>query len=68
MKKTLIIAVIALAAFTSCKKDRNCTCTDGKDSSTTTYLKVTKAQGKANCYNYSYTYNKTTTDITCTLE
>ncbi len=56
MKKTAIIAIIALACgFASCKKDRTCTCIYSKswasssDTQITTYNKVTKNSALATC-------------------
>ena len=56
MKKTVFIAIVALAfSFASCKKDRTCTCvynnagSSSTDTQVTTYNKITKKSGNANC-------------------
>ena len=56
MKKTLFIAIVALAiGFASCKKDRTCTCTHSEMGSTktdteiTTYTNVTEKSALATC-------------------
>ena len=56
MKTTVFIAIATLAfSFASCKKDRTCTCTysnagsSNTDTQVTTYNKITKKSGNANC-------------------
>lgn len=56
MKKTAIIAIVALAcSLASCKKERTCTCTYSKpwtsdsDAQVTTYTDITKKAALANC-------------------
>lgn len=56
MKKTVILAIVALAcSFASCKKDRTCTCTYNKawasssETQITTYNHVSKKSALATC-------------------
>lgn len=55
MKKIAFIAIIALAAFSSCKKDRTCTCvvtksgSAGAETEVTTYSGVTKRSALHSC-------------------
>ncbi|MBA3664452.1 MAG: hypothetical protein H0W61_09625 [Bacteroidetes bacterium] len=73
MKKILLTAAIAGLSMVSCKKDRNCTCTDSDSTggaayvSTTTIVKSTKAQAKANCVSTKYTDGGVTFTSNCVL-
>ncbi len=69
MKKKVFLSFIVLAALSSCKKDRVCTCTYpviGDDK--TTYTEVTKGQAQANCLSYTRTEDNSTYDVTCKLD
>jgi hypothetical protein len=70
MKKAiLMVAVIAAASFTSCKKDRVCTCVNSTGgSSIVTYTKASKRDARARCLSYTDTYNGATFTTTCTLK
>jgi hypothetical protein len=70
MKKAiLMVAVIAAASFTSCKKDRTCTCVDSNGgSSVVTYTKSAKRDARSQCLSKSYTINGATYTTTCTLK
>lgn len=73
MKKILLVASIAGLTMVSCKKDRTCTCTNSSSAggtatvSTVTLVKVTKAQGKANCIKTTSTNNGATYTQDCKL-
>jgi hypothetical protein len=70
MKKAiLMVAVIAAASFTSCKKDRTCTCVDSTGgTSIVTYTKSSKRDARSQCLSKSYVVNNTTYTETCTLK
>ncbi len=77
MKKIILVVAVAVLALASCKKDRNCTCTEtasglisGSNVSDTTFTKVSKNEAETKCTaldeNFSVTgqsYSKT-----CTLK
>lgn len=70
MKKAiLMVAVIAAASFTSCKKDRTCTCVDSNgNSKVVTYTKASKRDARSQCLSYTYTVGGATYTTTCTLK
>jgi hypothetical protein len=74
MKKVIFIAFVAVAALTSCKKDRTCTCTtvagSYTDTQVTTYTAAKKADARAACMSTSYipTGSTVTVTTTCTLK
>lgn len=79
MKKGLLfVAVISAFSFASCKKDLTCTCTTVStptgggtaitNVSTVTFTKATKAAGRANCLNETYTGSNYTSVTTCELK
>jgi hypothetical protein len=71
MKKSiLMVAVIAAASFTSCKKDRTCTCVDsvGGGTSIVTFTKASKRDARSQCLSYTRTANGATYTTTCTLK
>lgn len=51
MKKVLFIPIVAVAFFTSCKKDRTCTCTTVGSSTSQVYTlkKISKSDAKNAC-------------------
>jgi hypothetical protein len=53
MKKVFMIVVLAGLSFTSCKKDRSCTCTGSNANSSTrvggVIKNVTKSKAKTEC-------------------
>ena len=66
MKKVILFAaVVAAISFTSCKKERDCTCTDTytavgsspvvSPAQKVTYKDVTKRQAKNNCISWTTT-------------
>ena len=68
MKKTLLIAIVAVASLASCKKDRTCTCVSGGTTTVYTLTKITKSNAKDACLATStQTSGSTTTTTTCTL-
>jgi hypothetical protein len=70
MKKAiLMVAVIAAASFTSCKKDHTCTCVDSNgNSSVKTYTKASKRDARSQCLSYTVTNANVTYTNTCTLK
>ena len=71
MKKILIIVAMATLTGTSCTKDRTCTCTDntGGPETTTTLVKVSNGQAKANCVTIKSVDSKGNTYTrSCTLK
>lgn len=70
MKKAiLMVAVIAAASFTSCKKDRTCTCVSSTGtSSVVTYTKSAKRDARSQCLSYTATSGSATYTNTCTLK
>jgi hypothetical protein len=79
MKKVILFAaVVSAISFTSCKKERDCTCTVTKSTpglgtatytEKTTYKDVTKSQGKNNCISWTKTDdNGAVTTEDCTLK
>lgn len=58
MKKGMIlVAGVAIFAFSSCRKNYTCTCVDSDDGYTETYtlLKQKKADAETICDSYEYT-------------
>jgi hypothetical protein len=52
MKQIFLIGILFLAiSFTSCKKDRHCTCTDGR----TFVIHDSKKKATTTCEGYGYT-------------
>ncbi len=50
MKKVLLTAIVAVAALSSCQKERDCTCTLADGTTTTTTIpKASKSDQKAAC-------------------
>jgi hypothetical protein len=76
MKKAiLMVAVIAAASFTSCKKDRTCTCvttnSNGGAAYTgiVTYTKAKKGDARSQCLSSTtLLINGSTNTTTCTLK
>lgn len=71
MKNTLLVAVFASLAMTSCKKDYTCECTGAglpQQYSSTEYKKVKKKDAKASCDNISATYKSYGADISCSVK
>ncbi len=67
MKKILLTAIVAVAALSSCQKERDCTCTfdflGATTSTTTTVPKASKSDQKAACEALN-----TTSGYTCELD
>ena len=65
MKKVILFAAVAAISFASCKKERDCVCTDTYtpvggaaqvgSAETVTYKDVTKSQAKNNCISWTKT-------------
>jgi hypothetical protein len=70
MKKAiLMVAVIAAASFTSCKKDRVCTCVNSNGTtSVVTYTKASKRDARSQCLSYTVVNNGATYTNTCSLK
>jgi hypothetical protein len=66
--KKLILVVMVLFAFASCKKDRVCVCTSGtlQVADPTTYQ--TKKKAKDDCNALEESYRNKGSDVTCELE
>lgn len=66
MKKLLLLAIVGLA-FTSCKKDWNCVCTDSNQKQTIMPItQAKKADAKAKCNEYDAQFS--IAKGSCTLE
>ena len=70
MKKSILFVVaVAAFSFTSCKKDRTCTCVSSTGtSSVITYTKARKGDARSQCLSSTYTAGNTTITETCTLK
>ncbi len=70
MKKAiLMLAVFVAASFTSCKKDRICTCVDQFGfADVKTYTKSRKRDARTRCMSYTVTNNNVIYTTTCTLK
>lgn len=69
MKTNLLIAALFALAFTSCRKDRACTCTSKTSEAKVTYTRISNADAKALCYSYKVEQNGRVLDeVDCKLE
>ncbi len=70
MKKMTLLAVAALAiTFTSCKKDRTCSCTGGPAGSDISYTaKLKKGDADTWCTSWNTSYKAAYTTGSCTLK
>ena len=69
MKKIILIAIsFTTICFTSCKKDRTCTCSDATGSEVRKYTKVTKSQAEADCQTVTHTEAGVSSTENCTLK
>lgn len=57
-----------MAGFSSCRKDRSCTCTDnGATLGTFTYTNVKRSEAKTYCQSNQTQYQTTNPGATCSL-
>jgi hypothetical protein len=72
MKKSIVIlGVIALAGFSSCKKDWTCLCTDQSGNQSSTLINdetLLNARAKCKSMDYSTTIGGVTTSESCALQ
>ncbi|MBN8692802.1 MAG: hypothetical protein J0L69_06375 [Bacteroidetes bacterium] len=56
-KKTILTGVALISLFCSCRKDRNCVCSqDGKEIYKATYTRVKKSEANTYCQALQNTY------------
>ncbi|MBL7773457.1 MAG: hypothetical protein JNM95_11395 [Chitinophagaceae bacterium] len=69
MKKILLLAFVAATAFTSCKKDWTCECTDNGTSLGTFQIEnKSKATAKTACEGNNATYSALYPGVKCELK
>ncbi len=75
MKKSIFIAIVAVASLASCKKDRTCTCTSTSTApgytggvQVYTIIKAKKGDAKKNCISHTSTTAGYTYTNTCSLK
>ena len=49
MKKLLVVTIVGLITFTSCKKDYTCSCSSDGDAWSESYSNVTEADAESKC-------------------
>ena len=77
MKKVILVVLLSMLALASCKKDRNCTCTEtatgvisGSVMSDTTFTKVSKKEAETKCTALNESFSVTGQDYSkvCNLK
>lgn len=68
MKRCFFVLAVVLTVFSSCRKNRNCTCSDGStDLGTFSYTNVTRKEAKTFCQSNQTQYQTSYPGATCTL-